>query len=74
MLNLEIFNQGMEILCEVYQRDGTKRLLLAYYRALKGMTDKEFEESITRVLQRGQYNTFPMPGEILHAIPWDEKW
>lgn len=73
MLSKEIFNDYMEILCEVYQRKSTKLLLKAYYIALMDMSDKRFERATELVLKNRIYNTFPLPAEILHAIRFDEE-
>jgi len=75
MLNKTIFNDGIEMLCEIYQREPSKLLLKAYYLVCKNMIDQDFEKSIRLVLEKRIYNTFPMPAEILQAIAanWENE-
>lgn len=68
MLNETIFDDGMEMLCEIYQREPSKLFLKAYYLVCKNMSDHDFERSIALVLEKRIYNTMPMPAEILQAI------
>lgn len=74
MLSLKTFNNNMELLCETYQRAGTKLFLKAYYMACKNMSDVDFERSIELILSKRIYNTMPMPAEILQAIAanWED--
>lgn len=69
MLNKTIFDESMEMLCEIYQREPSKLLLKVYYLVLQNMSDQEFEKSVKIVLETRKYSTFPLPAEILQAIP-----
>lgn len=68
MLSKKKFNEGMAIMCEVFERDPSELLLKAYYSVLKEMSDQDFEHSVKKAISCKKYNKLPLPAELLDRI------
>lgn len=53
------------MLCEVYNREPSKTLMLAYYTVLEDLTKEEFEGAVKNILSSRKYSTLPLPSDIL---------
>lgn len=68
MLNEKEFNQGMAMLCEVFERKPTEFFLTAYYSVLQDLTDDEFLRAVSSVLASHRFAKMPLPAEIKEQI------
>ncbi len=68
MLDPKKFNEGMAILCEMFDRQATDFLLKGYYMVLKDLSPQEFETAIGYVLESHKFCKMPLPAEIKECI------
>lgn len=61
------FTPLFTMLCEVYNREPSKTLMLAYYTVLEDLTKEEFEGAVKNILANRKYSTLPLPSDILEV-------
>lgn len=65
MLNRELFDRTMYMMCEVYNREAKPALINGYWWVLQQMSDDEFKESVRTIMETRKEPSMPKPAEIL---------
>jgi hypothetical protein len=64
VLDFEVFQEGMEMMCVVANREPNDILLSTYYALLKDLGDDQFRHAVANVLRDRKYTTLPLPADI----------
>ena len=68
MLDERKFNEGMAMLCEMFDRQPSKFLLSGYFMVLQDLSDEEFDQAIRSVMGSHRFAKMPLPAEIKEQI------